>query len=124
MADIELVIKIPEGLKNDFESEQWTALSCMEMKNALEKATLLPKGHGRLGDLDALRKEVSSWGMNDYEPSDFTDEIDKVDTIIEADREYEVKVIARGNCMICGKELTEGLFFCKECGAKSIQDRK
>ena len=39
MADIELVIKIPEGLKKDFELEQWTALSCMEMKNALEKAT-------------------------------------------------------------------------------------
>ena len=41
MADIQLVIKIPEGLKNDFESEQWTALSCIEMKNALEKATPL-----------------------------------------------------------------------------------
>lgn len=38
MADLEFVIKIPEGLKNDFESEQWTALSCMEMKDALEKA--------------------------------------------------------------------------------------
>ena len=48
MADIELIVKIPEGLKKDFESEQWTALSCMEMKNALEKATPLPKGHGRL----------------------------------------------------------------------------
>lgn len=48
MADIELVIKIPEGLKKDFETEQWTALSCMEIKNALEKATLLPKGHDRL----------------------------------------------------------------------------
>ena len=47
MADIELVIKISEGLKNDFELKQWTALSCMEMKNALEKATPLPKGHGR-----------------------------------------------------------------------------
>lgn len=32
MSDVELVIKIPEGLKKDFETEQWTALSCMEMK--------------------------------------------------------------------------------------------
>lgn len=31
---------------------------------------------------------------------------------------YEAKVITRGNCMMCGKELTEGLFFCKECSAK------
>ncbi len=37
---------------------------------------------------------------------------------------YEAKVITRGNCMMCGKELTEGLFFCKECEAKmkGVQD--
>ena len=56
MSDIELVIKIPEGLKKDFESEQWTALSCMEMKDALMNGTPLPKGHGRLIDADALEK--------------------------------------------------------------------
>ena len=28
------------------------------------------------------------------------------------------KVINRGKCMLCGKELTEGLFFCKECEKK------
>ena len=43
MADIELVIKIPEGLKKDFELEQWTALSCMEMKDALMNGISLPK---------------------------------------------------------------------------------
>lgn len=58
MADVELVMKIPEGLKNDFESEQWTALSCMEMKEALEKAKPLPKGHGRLIDADAFIKTL------------------------------------------------------------------
>ena len=47
---------------------------------------ILPEGHGKLGDLDALREEVSSWGMNDYEPSDFIDEIDRADTIISADK--------------------------------------
>lgn len=60
MADIELVIKIPEGLKKDFESEQWTALSCMEMKNALEKATPLPKEHGDLVDRDAINDRFDS----------------------------------------------------------------
>ena len=34
---------------------------------------------------------------------------------------YEAEVITRGNCMMCGKELTEGLFFCKECEEKIIQ---
>lgn len=33
--------------------------------------------------------------------------------------EYEVEILTNGNCMICGKELDEGLFFCKECGAKA-----
>ena len=37
---------------------------------------------------------------------------------LKADNEYEVEVVTRGNCMMCGKELTEGLFFCKECESK------
>ena len=32
---------------------------------------------------------------------------------------YEAEVITSGNCMMCGKELTEGLFFCKECEDKA-----
>ena len=35
------------------------------------------------------------------------------------DKEYETEVITRGNCMICGKELTEGLFICKDCENKA-----
>ena len=30
-----------------------------------------------------------------------------------------IKVINNGKCMLCGRELTEGIFFCKECEAKS-----
>ena len=30
----------------------------------------------------------------------------------------DYKIINRGKCMLCGKELTEGLFFCKECEQK------
>ena len=37
-------------------------------------------------------------------------------------KEYEAKVITRGNCMICGKKLTEGLFLCKECGDKANKE--
>ena len=36
----------------------------------------------------------------------------------------EAKVINRGNCMMCGKKLTEGIFFCKDCESKAIQGRK
>ena len=72
MADIELVIKIPEGLKKDFELEQWTALSCMEMKNALINGTPLPKGHGRLIDANDLLDHIC---------------IDEIPTTIEAESE-------------------------------------
>ena len=57
---MEIVINIPEGLKNDFESEQWTALSCMEMKDALMNGTPLPKGHGDLIDRNDLLKHYDS----------------------------------------------------------------
>lgn len=45
----------------------------------------LPEGHGCLIDANELKKEVSSWGMNDYEPSDFIDAINNAQIIIEAD---------------------------------------
>lgn len=35
---------------------------------------------------------------------------------------HEVKVITRGNCMICGKKLTDSLFLCKECGEKANKE--
>lgn len=85
---MELVIKIPE--------EIYKASQIIDVKyedtiqiplEVIANGTPLPKGHGRIGDLDALRDEVSSWGMNDYEPSDFIDVIDQADTIIGADED-------------------------------------
>ncbi|MCR5518009.1 MAG: hypothetical protein K6F17_05505 [Lachnospiraceae bacterium] len=87
MADIELVIKIPEGLKNDFESEQWTALSCMEMKEALEKATSLPAGHGRLIDENELIDEIVCEEIDgSYYDVIYAHSIYDASTIIEADK--------------------------------------
>ncbi len=97
MADIELVIKIPEGLKKDFESEQWTALSCMEMKNALENGTPLPKGHGRLIDANKFLKDNEAYtgfildsrffgGKNAYKDA-LEDLVNEAPTILEADKE-------------------------------------
>lgn len=34
----------------------------------------------RLIDADALKEDVGSWGMNDYEPADFIDAIDNAPT--------------------------------------------
>lgn len=89
MAD--LVIKIPEEVYRY--AKKYNVSSVLALReigmcmNAIANGIPLPKGHGRIGDLDALRKEVSSWGMNDYEPSDFIDAIDEAETIIEANEE-------------------------------------
>ena len=89
MADIELVVKIPEGLKKDFESEQWTALSCMEMKNALEKATPLPKGHGTLKDANVMINKLCTHEASEFFGSttcaEILDFINAEKPIIEAD---------------------------------------
>jgi len=103
MADIKLVIKIDEEyLENikervkdgDIDYEPWVAIA-----NGIP----LPKGHGRLGDLDALEKEMTN-GINagNYEEgyesfahiNDMDDCVECVkyaDTIIEADKESEDK---------------------------------
>lgn len=88
MADIELVVKLPEEIYKHYK-KVWQKRRGSIPESCIAFGTPLPKGHGRLGDLDILREEVSSWGMNDYEPSDFIDEIDRADTIIEASKEQE-----------------------------------
>ena len=114
MADIELVIKIPEDTykRTKFYKEFRDLNDCVLVLKAIDYAIPLPKGHGRLIDADVLAD-----GFEDnYE---FCEEVNATPTIIEAEKKYETEVITRGNCMICGKELTEGLFFCKECEEKA-----
>lgn len=48
---------------------------------------------GKLIDADLLREEVCSWGMNDYEPSDFTDAIDDAPTVEAIPKDNVYKVI-------------------------------
>ncbi len=111
----------------------------------------------RLGDLDALRKNMEFICMGimaGTEPYNAPlTEIDNAPTVYltknqaydkgfitamklyarpQADyeipkdyikNELDYKVINRGKCMLCGKELTEGLFFCKECEKKGDERR-
>lgn len=65
-------------------------------------------------DFSEFRVEYGSQGAMYYA----INYVKELPTIIEADKEYKAEVITRGNCMMCGKELTEGLFLCKECGDK------
>lgn len=94
MADIELVIKIPEelykanhrGLEAD---ELW------DLRIAIKNGTPLPKGHGRLIDADKLKQKIET-ADNDIMEEDWyklydnvISDIDNAYAIIEAYTESE-----------------------------------
>ena len=108
----EIVIKIPEKWFDDMVREKFTEVD--ELCAIIQHGTELPKGHGELKDTDKIINDGISKGFCDW-----YDEIKNAEVLIEADKEYEVEVVTHGNCVMCGKELTEGLFFCKECENKA-----
>ena len=96
MADIELVIKIPEeyhvNLKKNcrFSSEEIPIVSL-----AIATGIQLPKGHGRLIDVNEVEEylsdiqlELDGWGETDsaVEIAKARKGLDSVSTIIEADK--------------------------------------
>lgn len=83
---------------------------------AIKNGKVLPKGHGDLVDISPYKGKVICQHL--YSGVKKLIEVDSIEPILEANKEYEVEVVTRGNCMVCGKELTEGLFFCKECEDK------
>jgi hypothetical protein len=63
MADIELVIKIPEDVytrlfDNGIQDNEIAVDDVCEMARAIRKGTSLPKGHGRLKDEDEIAKAI------------------------------------------------------------------
>lgn len=90
MSDIEVVIKIPEEIHQDImnykpkDKFQQTVIYQL-LKIYIRKGVPLPKGHGRIGDLDALRCENTDFDTyNDY--CIMFDEIEAAETIIGADK--------------------------------------
>ena len=106
MADIELVIKIPEEVKHKVYAYGLSLCPSdkEQLIHAIMNGTPLPKGHGRLGDLDILfnkaikhRKTYMEAELGDsgycrgklhaYEL--YVEEVENADTIIEADKEIQ-----------------------------------
>lgn len=121
---MKIVIDIPDKIYNAFHKGNWSATyDGKKIRDIVMRGTSLPKGHGRILD----EKDILDVKNNDggwYDLVDMPEYIAGVKAIIEADKEYEAEVITRGNCMMCGKELTEGLFFCKECGDKANSGKR
>ena len=81
MADIELVIKIPEeDYKNCIKYDAMTS----RIRKAIQGGTLLPKGHERLIECERLQ-EVFRRNVVGY--AGFKQLFDIAPTIIEADKE-------------------------------------
>ncbi len=101
MANIELLIKIPE---DEYHSILLTGKASFCAVNAIEAGTPLPKEHGRLGDLDAIEEEMIGGinaglmidGYEDYSHINDTEDclecVKYADTIIEASHPDPVKV--------------------------------
>lgn len=108
-------------------SYEWTETVRMAVQ-ALEQT------NGVIAELGKIKEEIQ--GLIDFEESCcgnttlgyqclgvIKDKISELKGESEV-KEYKAEVITRGNCMICGKELTEGLFLCKECGEKANKKAK
>lgn len=92
MADIELVIKIPEEeyrwiIKSD-ETVFADVASKECMMHAIKNGTPLPKGHGRLVDGDALWNKMSCYSDDEGAGVDYSN--DDVNPIILRDSAMEV----------------------------------
>lgn len=82
MANIELVIKIPEDEYNIAKYGQYGNINVDIVRKAIANGTPLPKGHDRLIEAKRL-KEVFRRNTG----YDYHDLIDNAPTIIEADKE-------------------------------------
>jgi hypothetical protein len=114
------LVKEVTGMSLDWDDAHYEALQ-MAIK-ALEQEPC-EDAVSRKAVVEYIKNSDAELG-HDSENDIVVEDILNMPTIIEADKGYEAKVITHGNCMMCGKELTEGLFFCKECEAKARQGRK
>lgn len=98
MAELELVIKIPEEIYKHILSMQFYIPGLRSDKSLLEKilkairtGTPLPKGHGRLIDADELYDGfidgTEGYDCQTWNRIEIGDIIEDVPTIIEADKE-------------------------------------
>ena len=92
---MKIVIDIPEDVVvNDSYANYFECLSG-KLYETLHNGTPLPKGHGRIGDLDELEQRISNFVEHDANTTDeytvirqrfIVDGIRQTQTIIEADK--------------------------------------
>lgn len=93
MANIELVIKIPEEIQlaliNNIQlSLDQQSICNSYIKHAILTGIALPKGHGRLIDEGMLKNQFPIW-IDNFSSYEVNKTISKAPTIIEADKRDE-----------------------------------
>lgn len=96
---MQLVIEISDGLYDNLDTIKNGSIASKIILDCVRKGQVLPKGFGRLGDLDALYEEMVNGikagnyeeGFEDYaninNVDDCVEAVRYADTIIEADKE-------------------------------------
>lgn len=112
MADVELVIKIPE---EEYRCVQITGCigNKTRISNAIYNSILLPKGHGRILDEKEIlntEKHDGSW----YDLVDLPEYIAGVSAIVEVD-----KTESEDRCKNCEYSHNPDYTRCHECKAES-----
>ncbi len=89
MANIELVIKIPEEKLSIIKNKMYCGIYDLNLYNAVANGTQLPKGHGRLLILseDAVKRELTHLGFSCQSWISDVGLSDATVAIIEADKE-------------------------------------
>ena len=85
---MQLVIEISDGLYNNLDEIKNGSIASKIILNCVRKGQILPKGHGRLIDVDALRADFkTSKKISFAERMDISCIVDHAPTIIEVDIE-------------------------------------
>ena len=90
MADIELVIKIPQKVYKAICDKNALGCDIGDIKNMIRNGTPLPKGHGRLIDADEIDNNIYDLTRSmDLNYGQISEVVDTAPTIIEKDDEVE-----------------------------------
>ena len=131
METVEVVIRIPKNIYEDLfnkELQDWFIESevkfyGLKIGKAIQSGTVLPKGHGRLIDADAINiHDVSpAYGMEVYGVTQ--DDIEYEPTVIEADKEKTgtwqiIEGLGYYTCSVCKCDSDVNSSYCPNCGAK------
>ena len=92
MSKIQLVIEIDEEEYHEIKIDNISYNSALRGLKSIQRGTPLPKGHGRIGDIDELMDIIGLKDNEEYRAYNYgevitLEDIDRLNVIIEPDKE-------------------------------------